>query len=597
MFIRNNPRKGHDYYNVVRGVREEGTIKQEQVVYIGRVDTMTPERRREIEAELRDLDEVDELLGEFRELLIEHDYDFPTDEEFTEGYALDEITPTQAVDYGPVRAVHAMAEKLKLEDLLEEHMMPKGGGPPLAKLQLILILSRCLEPKSIAKTVDWYRLTALPELLGLPVEEVTYDALRNSLNYVPEDGMERVHEALWERTQELYETPDSPLHYDLTSSYFEGIDMPLAEYGYSRDHRPDKQQIVVGVTVNPDMVPIQHDVYPGNTNDSPTVQGVVERLADLDIDDPLLVGDKGVITAPNRKGIRGDDEEWEIDPIDYVGPRKRTQPVKDVLARFDPSEFEQVEVPDGANPIAVYEIDPAEDFPAGDDDEFEPHEDVYDDRLRWILAYNESRAGDEAETRQKKLTTALEELEEVAETQYGDDPRSKKDLQKKANKAVPKAVDELVDRAVNERGRPRLSFDVDEDAVDQAAALDGKTLFETTRGKDRLSAASVALAYRDRDTVERFIRTTKEITDLRPFYVRLEEKIRALVFFCVLGVHLIALLQLELEEAGKDITGMEALQKLRGIRRVEMSVEDDEATVLKTTEMTDDQAELLHVFK
>lgn len=587
MFIRKNPRKNHVYYNVVKGVREEGAVKQEQVLYIGRVDNMTPERRREVEAKLRELEDGAELLRDFRTLLIEHDYDFFGDPAFGEGHSLDEIDVKNALDYGPVRALHAMAEKMDLGALLEAHMEPKGAGPSLSKLHLVLIISRCLEPRSLSKTVDWYRLTALPELLDLPVGEVTYDALRNSLDYVPRDGIEQVHEALWTRTRELYDTPDSPLQYDLTSSYFEGTEVPIAEYGYSRDHRPDRKQILVGVTVNPDMVPLHHDVYPGNRNDSPTVKGVVERLVELDVADPLIVGDKMVLTAPNRKGLRGDDE-WDIEPIDYVAAMKNTQPIKDVLKAISLEAFEPVALEEGADPLAVTEIDPDEYVAEDEAPEYLP-----DARIRWIVAYSESKAADDAEARQEKLEEILEKLDALAEVQFDDDPLEKQELLEKVDRAVTNAFDEIVEWSVNERGPPRLTFGVDEEALAEAATLDGKALFETTRGADRLSPASVGLAYRNRDSVEKFIQSIKDISELRPFYVRIEQKIRALVFFCVLGIHLMALLQLELDEAGIEMTGLKALEKLRGIRRVEMAVDGEEAAVVKTTELSEGQEELM----
>lgn len=592
MFIRKNSRRGHKYYNVVRGFREEGTVKQEQVLYIGRIDTMTPDQRRETEADLRELEDGEELLKEFRTLLIEHDYDFTADEEFTNGYSLDQLTPTKAVDYGPVRAIHSVSEKLGLENLLAEQMTPKGGGPSLAKLHLITIYSRCLAPHSLSQTVEWYGLTALPELLDLPVEQVTYDALRNSLDYVPKDGMEAVHEQLWQRTQEMYDTPESPLHYDLTSSYLEGTELEIAKRGYSREHRPDKQQIVVGVTVNPDMIPVHHDVYPGNTNDSPTVQGVVERIDALDVSDPLLVGDKAVLTAPNRGGLRGDEDDWSSGTYDYVAPVKLTSPIKDVLKSVDKDDCEVVDVPEGASPLAVTEIDPANYVGEEDSPEYLP-----DERIRWIVAYNEEKATEAAQAREEKVESICEKLADLKDGQYGTDPLSKEELLTKINRAIPNGKEELIEWSVNERGRPRLQFEINEEGCEEAGKLDGKALFETTRERERLSAESACLAYRDRDTVESFIRTTKEITDLRPYYVRLEQKVRALVFFCVLGVHLIAALQLELEEADIDMTGVRALQKLRGIRRVEMAVEGDQAAVTKTTELSEEQAELLHVFE
>lgn len=593
VYIKANERRGNVYYNVIESVWEDGKSQKRQRLYLGRLDDITPEERAEFEADLIELDPT--LLPDFYEILLEHDYEFSPEEVVSDGRTIEEIEPIEAVDYGTVRALHSVAERLDLEKTLEANLEPKGGGPPLGKLLLTLIIARCLEPKSIAATVDWYELTALPELLGLPVQDLTYDALRNSLEYVSPEGMERVHETLWTRVQEHYDTPETPLYYDLTSSYFEGTECALAEFGYSREHRPDKQQIVVGVTVNEDMVPVQHDVYTGETNDSTTVEEVLDRLDELDVADPLIVGDKGVLTAPNRAYLRGDgDPPPAIEPMEYVAPMKNTQPIKDVLKTIDREAFEPVELPEGADPLAVTEIDPAEFVAEDDAPGYLPDP---DDRIRWIAAYSESKAADDAEARQDKLAEALQTLETLSADQFGDDPLEKQELVEQADRTVSAAIDDMLVWNVNERGPPRLSVEVDDRAVAQAARLDGKALFETTRDADRLSPAAVGLAYRDRDAVEKFIESIKDFTDLRPHYVRLEQKVRALVFLCVLGVLLMAVLRLELEEAELDMTGRVALKKLRGVRRVALTAEGDEAVVVKTTQLTDEQAELMHVFE
>lgn len=281
---------------------------------------MTPDRRRELEVELTELDPA--LLPDFYELLVEHNYDFEGDTDYQSQYPLEEVTPKQAVDYGPVAALHAIAEKLEVDAVLDEHLQPKGGGPPLGKLYLLQSIAHCLEPRSIDATTDWYPLTALPGLLDLPADQLTADILYNSLDYVDQDSIERVHEELWTRVHELYDTPEEPVFYDLTSSYFEGTACPLSKYGYSSEHRPDKQQIVMGVAVNPDMVPLHHDVYPGNTNHSTTVDDVADRVDELGIIDPVLVMDKGCATKSKRERLRGEDSDADFDPIDYVAALK-----------------------------------------------------------------------------------------------------------------------------------------------------------------------------------------------------------------------------------------------------------------------------------
>jgi transposase len=547
-YFRDNKRRNHTYYNLVETIQTEDGPRQNQLLYIGRLDTLTPEKRREVEVELAELDPS--LLPDFYELLLEHDYDFTADKDYQSQYPLEEITPKQAVDYGPVAALHAIGEKLGVESVLDEQLQPKGGGPPLGKLYLLQSIARCLEPHSIDATTDWYPLTALPGLLDLPDEQLTSDILYNSLDYVDQDGIKRVHEELWTRVHELYDTPEEPVFYDLTSSYFEGTQCPLSKYGYSSEHRPDKQQIVMGVAVNPDMVPLHHDVYTGNTNHSTTVDDVADRVDELGISDPVLVMDKGCATKSKRERLRGDDPDAEFDPIDYVAALKNYNTVTQPLAELTVAEFDSVELPDGASPLAVREI--------------EPPEDVDSEQIRWIATYNEQKADDDAEYRSDRLEKAGEALDKLVERQQGKRPLAKQELLDRIEKKLKKrSVEEIVTTTVNERGPPRLSWEIDDEAVAEAARLDGKSMFETTRAAERLSAAALARAYRDRDTVEKFMESIKDVARLRPHHVYTEQHVRARVFVCVLSVLLIAVLQLELEEAGKEMTGMKALKTLR----------------------------------
>jgi hypothetical protein len=120
-------------------------------LYIGRIETLTPAERWHYEQQLATIDPT--LVPDFHQLLDEEGYKFEQERE-TNRCELGDVEPIDAVNYGPVRAVRAVSEKLGLEDLLAEHMAPKSGGPPLAKLQLVMIYSRCLAPRSITKTVD-----------------------------------------------------------------------------------------------------------------------------------------------------------------------------------------------------------------------------------------------------------------------------------------------------------------------------------------------------------------------------------------------------------------------------------------------------------
>jgi hypothetical protein len=249
--------------------------------------------------------------------------------------------------------------------------------------------------------------------------------------------------------------------------------------------------------------------------------------------------------------------------------------------KFPESLF--VELPDGASPLAVQEIKPPDDVDA--------------EQIRWIATYNVQKAADDADYRSNRLEKAGKALDKLVERQQGTRPLSKDELLDRIETKLTKhSVQDMVTTAVNERGPPRLSWEIDDHGVMDAARLDGKSMFEITRAAERLSAAAVARAYRDRDTVEKFMESIKDVVRLRPHYVYTEQHVRARVFVCVLSVFLIAVLQLELEEAGKEMTGMKALETLRGVRRVEFSTGSDEAVVVKTTELSNEQEELAHLF-
>lgn len=90
----------------------------------------------------------------------------------------------------------------------------------------------------------------------------------------------------------------------MTSSYFEGTKCDLAEYGYSRDQRPDRKQIAIGLLVTPNGIPIAHDVYAGNVPDKSTVKDALARLQQTyDVKECVFVGDRGMITDKNLEAL------------------------------------------------------------------------------------------------------------------------------------------------------------------------------------------------------------------------------------------------------------------------------------------------------
>ncbi len=357
---------------------------------------------------------------------------------------------------------------------------------------------------------------------------------------------------------------------------------PLAKFGYSEEHRPDKLQITVGIAVNPDMVPLHHDVYEGNQGQAPTMGDVRERMEALGLQKPILIVDRSPGSDGNRAELRDAG-------IQYITALRADPNVRKRLRSTPADAFRVVTMPEGASPLSVCEVERVIREKEGDA--------VHEVTVRRILTLNPDKAKNDAEFREHSLRRAEQALTTLAARQERR-PLRKKDLLAKARSTLKRfGVSKCLALKVNARGPPRLTWVRNGGALRWAATLDGKAAFETSCPMEELGAEQVALAYRDRDVVEKFIQCLKDIVQLRPHYVRTSPHARGRVFVCVLAVLLLAVLGLELKAAGKQMTSIAALQVLEGVRRVELSPEGAGAVVVKTTRLTGQQKELAHVLR
>ncbi|MGH9896281.1 MAG: IS1634 family transposase, partial [bacterium] len=226
-FIRAKKRGDKTYYYLVEGIRDGDRVKQRVIRYLGTSATITKP-------------------GAPRGVNI-----------------------VSAVEYGGVAALHALCQRIDLVGIIDRHS-PKGGGPSLGKLFEAMVLNRCLDPVSKRRVPEWYGRTGLPLLLELAPERVTEDVLYRALDYFTPDRILRIEKDLHRRVKATFKLEYARVFYDLTSTYFEGHQCPLAEYGHSRDHRNDREQINLGIAVNADGVPITHTLLPGSTADVTT---------------------------------------------------------------------------------------------------------------------------------------------------------------------------------------------------------------------------------------------------------------------------------------------------------------------------------------
>jgi transposase len=171
----------------------------------------------------------------------------------------------------------------------------------------ILVLARLCEPSSeLHIAEDWFRRTALDDLLGVPVEKVNEDRLYRALDQLHPHKAD-LERHLKERLAGMFSVSYDLLLYDMTSTYFEGeaLKNPQAKRGHSRDHRPDCKQVCIALVVTREGLPLGYEVFAGNTADVTTVQKIVEMTeARYGRAQRIWVMDRGMVSEKNLTFLR-----------------------------------------------------------------------------------------------------------------------------------------------------------------------------------------------------------------------------------------------------------------------------------------------------
>jgi transposase len=210
-------------------------------------------------------------------------------------------------DFGDVWLAWGLWRMLGLDDLLESLIESGREEVSWGTVAAILTIARFCEPSSELHIEEkWYRRTALEDLLGVAPEKVHTDRLYAGLDQLL-PHKESLEKHLRQRLGELFELKCDLLLYDITSTYFEGDaeGNPLAQRGYSRDSRPDRPQVCIGLVVTEDGFPLGYEIYAGNTHDSTTVQGIVESMEKkYGSLSRVWVMDRGMVSEDNLQFLR-----------------------------------------------------------------------------------------------------------------------------------------------------------------------------------------------------------------------------------------------------------------------------------------------------
>ncbi|MGB8432787.1 MAG: IS1634 family transposase [Burkholderiales bacterium] len=294
MYLRHTTRrkdgKTHVYWQLVRSVRRGRKVVQQTVAQLGELDA---EGRAQAQALAR------RIVGDAAAGLQRHLFaDEPVE---AVPVKLGKVRVERSRSFGAVWLGWLLWRALKLDQLCEK-LLPRGREQVAwGEVIAILVIGRLCEPSSELHVAEqWYRTTALEDLLGVAIEQVYDERLYRTLDRVlPHKAAIETH--LVERLGELFDLDYDLLLYDVTSTYFEGVaDPAIARRGYSRDHRFDCVQVNIALVVTREGMPLGYEIFRGDTVDVTTVEEIVESMERrFGKARRVWVMDRGMVSAEN----------------------------------------------------------------------------------------------------------------------------------------------------------------------------------------------------------------------------------------------------------------------------------------------------------
>jgi hypothetical protein len=437
------------------------------------------------------------------------------------GTIQDALTLQQGLSFGAVWTVYHVARRLGIEKAL--------GTTRAGKLALWQVMARVIDQGSRLSAVRLAMSHAACDVLGLDTfdEDTLYENL---------DWLAKAQAAIEDRllVQRTKTKSVSLFLYDVTRSYVEGTHNELAAFGYNRDGKKGKRQIVIGLLCDEEGHPVSMEVFPGNTHDPQTLAAQVAKLKGrFGVQEITFVGDRGMI-----KGQHIDDLAQQ--GFHYI--TAITKPQIENLLRTGTFQMELFE-PELAEVLA-------------------------DEGVRYVLRRNPVRAQEVRANRQAKLATLQAQV--AKQNHYlTDHPRAnaQRALQKLVAKAEKLRLADWVELTREERA---ITLTANASGQQEEAKLDGCYVLKTDLTPAQAPKEMVHDRYKDLASVEQAFRTCKTVhLEMRPIFLRLEERTRAHAFVVMLAYQIIR--YLASCWSAFDVTVAEGLQALTTLCLVEVA--------------------------
>ena len=420
-----------------------------------------------------------------------------------------------SVAFGGPWLLDQLWARLGIGAILAAHLGKTRRDACTERVLFALVANRALDPSSKLAAAHWVGRKAWIDRLPESTDDACYRAM-DWLHQVKEP----VEQEIFHQVANLLNLEVDLLFFDTTSTYFEveGEDEALPRdkngnvtddeqkaaegkpsgfrmFGKSKDHRDDLPQVVIGMAVTRDGIPVRIWCWPGNTGDSKLIRQVKDDMRDWTLSRVVWVADRGFTSKENRRYLRSGDQHY------IIGEKLRSGSAEASAALSRQGRYQDV-----AGNLRVKEVRISEDE-------------------RFVICFNPEAAERDAKVRERMLA-------QLAEMTAGSDKLS---VTKRAELRGVISTKPGLNRYL--RVTPGGLLRTDAAKVTAEENLDGKYLLRPSDPK--MTAEDIALGYKQLLEVERGWRDLKQVIDLRPVYHRKEQRIRAHVILCWLALLLI----------------------------------------------------------
>jgi hypothetical protein len=512
MFARVKKTGSYQYLQIVHNERVDGKVQQRVIATLGRLDF------------LQSTGELDALLESCAR--------FAEHTAVLNAVRKGDVTPAQSIRIGPALVFDRLWHDLGFPKIFQQLLQKRRFEFSIERAVFLTVLHRLFVSGSDRACEYWKQSYAITDADDLELhqlyramaylgDELPKEQQTDATPFVARCNKDLIEEALFQQRRDLFTGLDL-VFFDTTSIYFEGQGgVQVGQHGYSKDHRPDLKQMVVGVVLDATGRPICCELWPGNTTDVSTLIPIVDRLRSrFAIGSVCVVADRGMISAATIEKLK----ERSIHFI--LGARLRNvreirQKVLSHTGRYHEVNGPRKQSKD-PSPLKV--------------------KDVSIGARRYVVCHNEEQAKKDKADREAIVQALREQLKQSSKSLVG-------------NKGYRKFL----------KATRAGAFEIDDSKIRSEARFDGKWVLQTDT---ELPAADVALKYKDLLLVESVFRNMKSILETRPIYHKCDETIRGHVFCSFLAMVLLKELMGRLEASGHTVEWQRLRDDLQDLQEV-----------------------------